>query len=263
MLRNHENQFYAHFTAEDFVAADENVSVANSTSVWRSATNANDNMAVVSGNNVNKIEQAEGENGVAKGFFFLHGTCKSQIRFVHAPLFAYTIFHLSRYVCNDNDNDNENDGCGRILNNRVGDWISGFYKGKIGVAYEGNAWISGKIDAKEEEEEVFGVRSSGDRSSCKRYHWILSTNCPGNYRCNGVQSSNSEQKKRLWCEDAISHAAAIPLEDVGVNFQNGIFWENSHFGIAEIIIVDRTLNLDEIEQIETYFAHKYGIMDML
>ena len=203
---------------------------------------------------IEKRLQKSGRNGVVKKFNYMLGTPDTHIQFTNRSFEAYTLFHLCRYVdeqellvdcCSSKRN--------RILTSARGDWISGFWQGHDGVAYEAEDWLA-------------PPRPLSDTSAPPP--WILSTHSPQHYRRNGVGSPLRRST------DPAHHL----LPPFGINFNddgdNGddehdddehdvMHWERSHFAFADMLLFDRVLSLSEVETVENVLANEYGILEIL
>jgi hypothetical protein len=114
----------------------------------------------------------------------------------------------------------------RIINGNSGNWLSGFWMGNTGCAYH-EGWIT---------------RQAKTHSS----NWFISVDSGSLYRSNGVTRS--------------SPGGRPSLPKFGINGDGGSYaGERSDFDIAELLIFDRQLSLEEYSNIEKYLSLIYGI----
>ena len=213
---------------------------------------------------IEKRLQKSGRNGVVKKFNYMLGTPDTHIQFTNRSFEAYTLFHLCRYVdeqellvCVSSSSSKRN----RILTSARGDWISGFWQGHDGVAYESEDWIAPPRLMPDSDSDAAAAAASPP--------WILSTHSPQHYRRNGVGSPLRRST------DPAHHL----LPPFGINFNDDgdgggdggggddehdvMHWERSHFAFADMLLFDRVLSLSEVETVENVLANEYGILEIL
>lgn len=188
------------------------------------------------------VQLGGGANGVMKPFACVSGSPEAHVQFTDRSFEQYTLFSLCRYA-----DDDEAGHRGRILGGADGDWFSGFWKGHRAVSYHRD-WVCAPPS--------FAPPSPPPASACD---WLLSTDYPHHYRCNGLPQSSEQQERETEGEDP----GPDPLPPLGVNFPHALQWERSHFRLAEVLLFDRVLPLDEIEAVEALLAREYGLRDML
>jgi len=159
-------------------------------------------------------------NGSNKNITVLEGSTSSSIRFTKIEIPKYTLFHVLRYTGKNN---------GRILQSNGGDWLSGFNNEDCYVACHGKGKCLPEIK--------------------KSYttDWILSTDYAYNYRADGKSNTNTKQNK-----EGITY-----LPPLDINYSSSK--DKSSFQLADIIIYNRELSINEIEQVEEYLAKLYGL----
>ena len=163
-------------------------------------------------------------NGNGRKFSAIRGSTSTQIHFTRERIPQYTLFHVARYSPNGRR--------GRIFASNEGNWLSGFWNEKSGVAHHED-WITPP-------EDFYAS------------NWIVSTDTAANYRSNGFTIPN----QNIYSTSTISY-----LPPLVVNALTGSCCpsETSDFEIAEVIIFDEILSPAEVEKIEASLIAKYGI----
>lgn len=108
---------------------------------------------------------------------------------------------------------------GRIFVGTSQDWLSGFYNGRSGVAHH-NGWVT----------------EYADRHG---YDLVMSTDTRMGYRSNGIDRKTGNGG------------------NVSVQLAINIHGERSDWTVAEVIVYDRELTLDEMLGVEQYLYKKY------
>ena len=162
-----------------------------------------------------------GQNDASGNFPIIRGTTNTKIYFTNTILSKYTLIHVCRYVGTNRQ---------RIIRGNIGNWISGFWSGKSGVAYH-QGWIT---------------------DFNKDYHennWFISVDSGTFYRSNGITKGTTG--------GAITYLPPICINGDGGDYVT----ERSDFEIAELMIFNRELTSLEYTAIEKYLSQSYGIFD--
>ena len=145
---------------------------------------------------------------------YLTGTIDSSLEFPKNILpTTYTLIHIAKYNGNNK---------GRIFSGIGSNWLSGFDKGNVGVAYH-EGWVS------------FGNNLPND--------WTLSVDQNNLYRGNlnnfttGIATGNT---------------------NLSVNSSKDEYLSKSDWAIACILVYNRILSLQEIQAIENYLVNLYN-----
>lgn len=195
--------------------------------VWRdSSGNGND---VDGATGARLMRQAAGSAGAAADFNFVGGgTDASLVLDKGWPADRYTFAHVSKY----NGPARE-----RIWKSTTQNWLSGHHGGRAGVAYH-NTWMHYSKPAEISPDNwLVGISSTSEARFNKgalesrrlnRYaDRVKATGNPGGLNINRVPSSQSR--------------------------------ERSDWGVAEVVVFDRTLNLEEMTALEEYLAGKLAV----
>jgi len=134
----------------------------------------------------------------------------------------YSLFYLSRYTGSNK---------GRIIQGNTGNWLSGHHGDKSGVAYH-EGWVT---DSKQNHHGS---------------NWVLGTDQNRLYRSNGVERGKAGG----------GTTTRLAVNISGWAFTINELDEASDWEIAEILVYNRHLNIDEIKNVEGYLAHKYMIL---
>jgi hypothetical protein len=148
----------------------------------------------------------------------LTGTVDTKITFPDNVLPPnYTFIHVAKY---------NGPTKGRIFSSKVGNNLSGFWKGNSGVSHF-DSW-----------------RTSVSSVSPSSNGLLVSVDTNKFYRANGVDRTIDNKSKN------------------GNQFtiNNGKYPEYSDFAIGEIIVYDRELSMEEILEIENYLIEKFNII---
>lgn len=171
-----------------------------------------------SANNTNATRGTPVNNSVTlNGFKCLSGGTTAGVRFPSGMLSTgYTLFHVTKYNGSTQL---------RIFDAYSGNWLSGFWSAKSGIAYH-EGWITPTSD----------VHGS---------NWVLSVDQKDLYKSNGTQRSTTTGN----------------LATVSLSINHGSFaaGESSDFAVACVIAYNRTLSSTEIQQMELYLNRKYRI----
>ena len=164
--------------------------------------------------------QGNSTNGTyLRSFQVLKGTTAEIINIGNPRLEQYTFFHIARYP-------NATANRGRIFWNTGKDSIYGFYAGYTGIAYH-DGWIT--------------AQSLNNYST----DFFIGCDCSNSYRTNGIERSITTTNTNTYL-----------AQSLGINVLSG---STSEFEIADIIIYNRYLSLDERIQMENYLSSIYGI----
>lgn len=125
----------------------------------------------------------------------------------------FTLFHLTRYIGGRRH---------RIFDGLTGNWLSGFWAGKSGVAHY-NRWIT------QSGNDLFG---NG---------WVVSTSQNSIYRANGVLKNILTPTEETNTHLTINYGRYTS--------------EVSDWACSEVIVYDRLLSVDEIENVERYLTN--------
>jgi hypothetical protein len=151
---------------------------------------------------------------------FLYGTTTDGLRFPTSMMDTssdYTLFHVARYYKSSGTPSRK-----RIFDGVTSNWLSGFYDGKSGVANHGG-WLTAQADI------------HGD-------NWLVSTDQKDLYRSNGVDRT-------------ISGSGSISRQ-LSINYGN-YTGELSDWAVAEVIVYNRELSMNEYLSVESYLRSKY------
>jgi outer membrane protein OmpA-like peptidoglycan-associated protein len=133
---------------------------------------------------------------------------------------TYTLFHLARYVGPNR---------ARIFTSSSGNWLSGFWDGRSGVAHH-NSWLT-----------------SFSSSNASTSSWVLSSDQNTLYRANGRSFTSA------------SPSAQSFTGSLGINTGfTGL--EYSHWQVPEVIVYNRLLSATEIRRVESYLTRTYGLL---
>jgi hypothetical protein len=145
---------------------------------------------------------------------YLTGTVDSSIEFpINILPSTYTLIHIAKYNSNNK---------GRIFSGIGSNWLSGFDKGNVGVAYH-EGWIS------------FGNNLPND--------WTLSVDQNNLYRGN---------------LNNFTTGIATGYTNLSVNSSKDEYLSKSDWAIACILVYNRILSLQEIQAIENYLVNLYN-----
>ena len=152
-------------------------------------------------------------NGSNTWFPVLGGNTNSSITLLTQSLPAYTLFHVARYT--------DQNQATRIFNGNSGNWLSGFWGQRAGVAYH-EGWIN--ID------------------SYFTTNWVISCDTPYNYTAN--ITNNTTLKK------ANNNKTSSLLPPFGINTLGGCCVnEKSNFEFADVIIFNTILTPEQQNKI--------------
>ncbi len=155
-----------------------------------------------------------------RGTPYIYGTTEDGIRFPAAILPAtYTLFHVTKY---------NGANRGRIFDGVAGgitNWLSGFNRAMSGKAYHNN-WITPDVD----------VHGS---------NWVYSTDQNALYRSNKVDRT-------------IAAPGTPSYDQISINYGINYTIEPSDWACAEVIVYNRTLTTNEINQVEDELYATYG-----
>jgi hypothetical protein len=165
------------------------------------------------------IKSNDGKNGATENFPVINGTLNTQIDFTTAEIKDYTLIYICRHSGSNRS---------RILNGKAGNWLSGFWGGKSGLAYH-EGWVG------DPNNDIHGV------------NWVIGVDSGNLYRSNGITRGTTGGSR-------------TSLPPFGINSNGGSYPnEKSDFEIAELMIFNRVLTPDEYTAIETSLSQTYGI----
>ena len=153
-------------------------------------------------------------------FPFLYGTTTDGLRFPTSVMDTssdYTLFHVARYY-KPSGTPTRN----RIFDGVTSNWLSGFHGGKSGVAHH-DGWLTQTTDI------------HGD-------NWLISTDQKDLYRSNGIDRTIS--------------GSGSTSRQLSINYGH-YTGELSDWAVAEVIVYDRELSMNEYLSIESYLMSKY------
>lgn len=153
-------------------------------------------------------------------FPFLYGTTTDGLRFPTSVMDTssdYTLFHVARYYKPSGTPTRK-----RIFDGVTSNWLSGFHDGKSGVAHH-DGWLTQTTDI------------HGD-------NWLISTDQKDLYRSNGIDRTVS--------------GSGSTSRQLSINYGNSTS-ELSDWAVAEVIVYDRELSMNEYLSIESYLMSKY------
>lgn len=161
----------------------------------------------------------------ANGYKYVTGGLNDTVTFPNLiPNLNYTIFHIARYPASSPAANRK-----RILQSAANNWVSGHWNGNMGVAYHSN-WVTPNWNSKTPR---FGN------------NWVVSTDQNTLYRANKV-----------------TYGTVSPQTHVPTLTINNGFWtppENSDWEMACLLIYNRVLTSDEINQVEDYLYNQYKL----
>jgi len=183
----------------------------NTTKIWSDKINSNHTSAGSAG--ITTATVAANSAGASKAIQCMQGGTGESLYWPSNILpSTYTLFHVTRYS-----------GLGsreRIYTNgSTGNWLSGHWSGKSGVAYH-EGWLT---------------QAS---SSIHGDNWVLSSDQNSLYRSNGVQRGTG----------------GGGYNRLSINNNEQSAWQT-----VEVIVYSSTLDATQIGKIESYLSVKYGI----
>ena len=135
---------------------------------------------------------------------------------------TYTFFHVSKYLGTRNL---------RIMNGYDRNWLSGFHNNKAGVAYH-TGWIT----------------QNSTTNITPKTRWVLSTDQRIMYRANGVDFTTAGSASNLHARLCVN--APAPANNNA---------ETSDWAIAEVLVYDRELSVEEYTTVERFLAAKHKL----
>lgn len=162
---------------------------------------------------------------IKKQFPYLEGSFKSQIEFpFNLRPNNWTIFYITRYKPKGKFS-------GRVLDGMKSNWLAGHWSGGAGLSHQ-NRWVN--------KSKLTHAKT-----------WLFSIEQPGVYIRRNANTS--------WKKFAKS-APSIGNDRLAINFGRHKN-EKSDFDIAELVVYNRILNMNEIEKIKKYIEKKYIIAE--
>ena len=157
-------------------------------------------------------------------FPFLYGSTDAGLQFpttMMSDTSNYTLFHVARYYKPGDAVPTRK----RIFDGVTPIWLSGFWRGRSGVAFHGDGrQLTSEIDI------------HGD-------NWVLTTDQKNMYRSNGTNRTLSYYSGGSSRQLSINHGSSTN--------------EYSDWACAEVIVYDRELTSTEYEAVEAYLNAKY------
>ena len=196
-------------------------------SVWKDLSVFQKNSTIASGISV-KVNQA-GSYGAGKSFKYVTGTTQSKIHFGASTTSVKSICAMARYIEGDLN------GMERILQSASTNMVFGHHGGYNGVYMSGN-WITNY---------PLSVVSPN-------YNWI--------YVCTSSNTATTSTRTYFNGVDSTgSNSNRIYQSDVFAINPTNAYQQSSNFGFTELLLWNRTLNLDEMFKASNYLSSKYGI----
>jgi uncharacterized repeat protein (TIGR02543 family) len=162
-------------------------------------------------------------NGNTKTIPAVKGGTSAGITLPNAQLSAFTFCSVARYAGTNQ---------GRIFDNRVENWLTGFYSGYARLAHHNN-WIAYQTSV-----------AAGQK-------WQIACDYGANYRAQGLLRPVHG-----------TGSTYIPA-NMTINNWNGTGREQSDWEVAEVILYNSTLTTDQMKQIEAFFKDRYGISEVI
>ena len=199
-----------------------------SSGIWDNKISADATNATTSG--TVEIRSSVGTNGANGTFKYLYGTTSTSVTLNATPFDGttnkeYTFIHISRYHSSTE---------GRIWQGVGTNYLSGFWSGAEGVYYQ-QAWIDSNNE---------NIPTS----------WVLTVdqNVSLGGMIKSTYMSSGEYVTNVYGSQGASLGAMTNL-----SINAGAYNEKSVFGAALVLMYDRTLNINEITQIEDYLKKVY------
>ena len=168
---------------------------------------------------IKKENYIKQNDGINKGFSYLEGTHKTQLKFpMSLKENDWTIVYVTRYSRNARYN-------GRILQGNT-NWLAGHHANKAGVSYQ-KGWLTG----------------SGFKHNKS---WVFAIEQPKKF----IRRTGNKE----W--ETFTGGNNIGNDIIYIN-AGGYSHEYSDFNIAELIIYKRKLNDKEIEVVKKYIEDRY------
>ena len=233
-------------------AAYDGNSFDDTNNVWRDKVGGHDTTSY-SGNPTISSTLLNG-HPVVKGGVRDNGTTKSTtdydgLTFPEEILpTTYTLFHVARYT-NTGTSDLDKSKRDRIFQATDNNWLSGFWDTRVGVAHH-TSWLT-------HYGESTYVPSSSHPMVRNHDDWLLSTD---------IHDYNSDSALSYWL-----YRGNKTLNTNGLTNNRNITYrltindgqytgEMSDWEVAEIIVYNRRLSLNEINTVENYLAIKYNLL---
>jgi len=152
---------------------------------------------------------------IKKADTYIYGGTGDGLRFPSAILpSTYTLFHVARYNGSSKR---------RIFDGTAGNWLSGFWGGRAGVAHHGT-WLTQSATTAFPLDQI-----------------LISTDQKSLYRGNGI--------------DLTTISVTGSVERLSINY--GVTAEYSDWAVWEVIVYNRELTLAEIETVENYLFNAH------
>mmetsp|Transcript_57225 Transcript_57225/g.51521 ORF Transcript_57225/g.51521 Transcript_57225/m.51521 type:complete len:413 (-) Transcript_57225:657-1895(-) len=204
---------------DDFASWYTGDSISITDNIWFDQSGSN-NDALISGSGMDKYHDTTDilNELYLNGHPVLVGTTNTIVSFSPTLTYQHTVFNVCK--CR------ESGAKQRIIQANTYNGVFGFVSGRSGIAYEGD-WIT----------DPFPDQFGND--------WVLSSQTRSLYRGNKRDLTTSAGTNTLSSRLSINTGwtPAIP--------------QKSNFACAEVILLDRDLELDEIQCIEGYLENKY------
>ncbi len=172
-------------------------------------------------------------NGASNSFNVVNGTSGSNVLMLSGADITgkYTLFTVARYSGSTR---------GRIFQGTAGNYLSGFWNGMSGIMHK-YVWQTPYSQPAD-----IGVTD-----------WVLGSECsydpsPVSNSCTSTYSAQGRQRSTTTNADTGQYGLAI-------NGKGAQAAESSDFQIADVIVFNRVLTIQEANQVEDYIANRYGI----
>lgn len=172
-------------------------------------------------------------NGSSKSFTTVQGSTTSTMQLLSNTQITdkYTLFTISRYSGANKQ---------RIFTGINLNWLHGYWRGMSGINYKNEAWQTFAIQAADipVTDWLLGAECSYDSSP-------VSNSCTSTFSAQGMQRSVAT--------NTLQTATGLGINR-GINST-----ETSDFQIADVIVFNRVLTIEEVNQVEAYLSNAYGL----
>jgi len=153
------------------------------------------------------------------GLPYVYGGVASSITlpFTWTTATPYTFFHVAKY---------NGPAKNRIFQAKSSNWLSGYWNGKVGVAYR-EGWLT-----------QFATSAFDNKM------WMVSADRPTKFRCNGIDKTTT------------FNAGAAP-NIIVIGPAGNQSTETSDWAVSEIIVYTSTLSDADVKSVENYLMVKY------
>lgn len=226
----------ARFNADNF-----NTTLNSGLGTWADTSGTGKHIAgsSITGTAITMGTSGSNANGATKSFNVVNGTSASHIQLLSAAQMTgkYTFFSVARYSGSTK---------GRIFQatSAAGsNYLSGFYNGMSGIYYK-SGWYT--VEAQPSDVNVS--------------NWLLGTECSYDpavnttvNSCSATYSANGKQRNHV-TNTITSASYGLAINDKGY-YTN----QDSDFQIADVMVFNRVLTIEESNLVEEYLSQKYGI----